>query len=202
MLVLGGLAAFWVWMLAAAAVNPGYSHTRDYVSTLASNGAEHGWLGVLAIATAAGAMLLAGLLVRRLSRAAGTAIALAGAGFLVVAFTRLECSNGAAGCGLGGRFAISGATEVIHWTATTVSTVLLITGIALAGAALLRARHTLAGLASLAAAAMTAGAFLAIGGQSPGGVQRLGILVATGWLAAVAVATLAGRESPQPPSGG
>ena len=121
---------------------------------------------------------------------------------MVVAFTRLECSNGPAGCGLGGRFAVSGATEVTHWTATTVSTVLLIAGIAVTGVGLLRARRTLGGLASLAAAAVTTGAFLAMGGQSPGGVQRLGILVATGWLAAVAVATLGGREAPQSPSSG
>ena len=142
------------------------------------------------------------LLVRPLSRVAAAAIALAGVGFLVVAFTRLECSNGPAGCGLGGRFAVSGATEVGHWTATTLATVLLITGIALTGVALLRAGRALAGSASLAAAAVTTGAFLAMGGQSPGGVQRLGILVATGWLAALAIATLAGREVPRRPSSG
>ena len=191
-LVLAGLAVFWCAFLVAAAVNPGYSHGRDYVSTLASRGAEYGWLGVLAIAAAACAMLSAALLVRPLSRAAAIAVALAGAGFLVVAFTRLECSKGAAGCGLGGRFAISGATEVTHWTATTVSTVLVIAGVALTGVALIGARRTRAGIASLAAAAVTAGAFLVMGGQSPGGAQRLGILVATGWLATVAVDALVG----------
>lgn len=196
--MLGGLAVFWSAMLVAAAVNPAYAHRRDYVSTLAAHGAEHAWLGVVAIAAAAGAMLAAGVLVRPLSRAAAIAIALAGVGFLVVAFTRLDCPNGAAGCGLGGRFAISGSTEITHWTATTVSTVLLITGIVVTGAALLRLRRTLTGLATLAAAAATAGAFLAMGGQSPGEVQRVGILVATGWLAAVAIATLAGSARTAP----
>ena len=38
---------------------------------------------------------------------------------------------------------------------------------------------------------MTAGAFLATGGQTPGAEQRVGIVVATGWLAAVALAILA-----------
>lgn len=201
-LVLLALAFFWSAMLLAAAVNPGYSHGRDYVSTLAARGAEHGWLGALAIASAACAMFPASLLLRPLSRAAAVAVALAGVGLLVVAFVRLECSNGAAGCGLGGRFAISGATEVTHWTATTVSTVLLITGIALTGVALLRAGHKLAGAASVGAAAVTSGAFLAMGGQSPGGIQRLGIVVATGWLGSVAVAALAGREWSPPTSGG
>lgn len=113
-------------MLAAAAVNPSYSHRRDYVSTLAAHGAEHAWLGIVAVVAAAAAMIPASVLVRPLSRVAAAVIALAGVGFLVVAFTRLDCPNGAAGCGLGGRFEISGSTEIAHWTATTVSTVLLI----------------------------------------------------------------------------
>jgi len=190
--VLGGLAVFWGAMLVAAAANPDYSHRRDYVSTLAAHGAEHSWLGVVAIAAAAVAMLAGGALVRSLSRVAAVAVTLAGAGFLVVAFTRLDCPNGAAGCGLGGRFAVSGSTEITHWTAVTVSSVLFIAGIAAAGVALLRLGHRLPGLATVAAAAATSAAFLAMGGQKPGGIQRIGILVATGWLAAVAIATLAG----------
>ena len=117
-------------------------------------------------------------------------VALAGVGFVVAAFTRLECPNGAAGCGLGGRFEVSGSTEIGHWTATTVSSVLLIAGIALTGVALIRRGRRPAGIASIAAAAVTAGAFLATGGDNPGVVQRIGILVATGWLAAFALLTL------------
>lgn len=201
-LVLVGLGVFWSGVLVVAAANTGYEHRRDYVSTLASHGAVHGWLGAFAIAAAGGAMLSAALLVRPLSRLAAAAVALAGVGFLVVAFTRLECANGPAGCGLGGRFAVSGGTEVTHWAATTIATVLLIAGVALTGLALLRARRIVAGVSSLAAAVVTAGAFLAMGGESPGGVQRLGILVATGWLAAVAIVALVGRESAHTPSGG
>jgi hypothetical protein len=201
-LVLAGIGAFWGWMLVAASVNPGYSHGRDYVSTLASRGAAHGWLGVLAIVAAACSMFPAAILVRPVSRVAAVAIGVAGGAFLVVAFTRLECANGAAGCGLGGRFAISGGTEVTHWTATTIGTVLLIGGVALTGVAFLRTGRTVSGVLSLAAAALTAGAFLVTGGSSPGGVQRLGIAVATGWLVGVAIATLAGRESRRPPSCG
>jgi hypothetical membrane protein len=188
--VLAGLALFWGAMLVAAALNPAYSHRRDYVSVLAAHGAEHGWLGVLAIAAAGGATFAAGVLIRPLSRAAGYAISLAGLGFLAVSATRLECSNGAAGCGLGGRFAVSGSTEITHWTAATFSTTMVITGIALTGVTLLRKRHTLAGSITLAAGAATAGAFLATGGQTPGEEQRVGIVVATSWLAAVAFATL------------
>jgi hypothetical protein len=205
MLVLAGLALFWGALLVAAAVNPAYSHRRDYVSPLAAHGAEHGWLGVLAIAAAGGAMLPAGILIRPFSRVAASAIALAGVGFLVVSFTRLDCPNGAARCGLGGRFAISGATDVTHWTAATLATTLLISGIGLTGLALLRVRRMLPGLLTLTAAAVTAGAFLATGGQTPGEEQRVGIAVATGWLAAVALAILvrakSACESGRPPPG-
>ncbi len=190
LLVLGGLALFWGALLLAAAANPEYSHRRDYVSTLAAHGAEHGWLGVLAIAAAGGAIVPAGILVRPLSRTAAFAFVLAGIGFVVVSVSRLDCPNGAARCGLGGRFAISGSTEVTHWTAATLSTILVIAGIALTSLALLRVRRTLPGLLTLAAAAVTAGAFLATGGQTPGGEQRIGIVVATGWLVAVALAVL------------
>jgi hypothetical membrane protein len=190
LLVLAGLALFWGAILVAAAVNPAYSHRRDYVSVLAAHGAEHGWLGVIAIAAAGGAMLPAGLLIRPFSRAAASAIGLAGLGFLVASFTRLDCPNGAARCGLGGRFAISGSTEITHWTAATLSSTLFIAGIALMGLALLRIRRMLAGVLTLAAGAVTAGAFLATGGQTPGEEQRVGIVVATAWLAAVALAFL------------
>ena len=189
--VVAGVAVFWGAILAAASFEPGYSQRRDYVSTLAAHGAERAELAILAIVAVAGAMLFASLLLRPHSKAAALMVALAGVGFVVAAFTRLECPNGAAGCGLGGRFEVSGSTEIGHWTATTVSSVLLIAGIALTGVALVRRGQRLAGIASVAAAALTAGAFLATGGDNPGAIQRIGIAVATAWLAAFALVTLA-----------
>jgi hypothetical protein len=189
-LVLGGVACFWFAILVAAALEPGYRQRRDYVSVLAAHGAEHPGIAILAIVAAAAAMLLAGLLLWQTSRMAGLALLLAGAGFVVVAFTRLDCPNGAAACGLGGRFEISGSTEIGHWTATTVSTALVIAGMMLTGLALLRRRQVAAGVTTIAAALVTTGAFLATGGDTPGIRERVGIAVATGWLAAVAVATL------------
>jgi hypothetical protein len=188
---LTGVAGFWAAILVAAALEPGYTHRRDYVSTLAAHGAAHAGLAILAIVSAAGAIVSAALLVRPVSRAATVVVAVAGAGFVVVALTRLDCPNGAAGCGLGGRFEVSGSTEIGHWTATTVSSILLIAGIALTGIALARRGRLAAGIASLAAAVATAGAFLATGGDMPGQMQRIGIAVATGWLAAAALVTLA-----------
>jgi hypothetical membrane protein len=188
--VVAGLGCFWSAIVVAAALEPGYTHERDYVSTLAAHGARHPVLAMLAIVAAAAAMLLASLLVRETSRAAGVAIALASVGFVVVAFTRLECPRGAAACGLGGRFDVSGSTEIGHWTAATVSSILLIAGITLTGIALARRERRAAAAVTLAAAAATAAAFLATGGDRPGVIQRVGIVVATGWLAALALATL------------
>lgn len=188
---LAGIAGFWVSILLAAAFEPGYTHRRDYVSTLAAHGAAHARLAIAGIVAVAAAMVATSLLVRRVSALAGVAIALAGAGFVVAAFTRLDCPVGAAGCGLGGRFEISGSTEIGHWTATTVSSILLIGGMALAGVALIRLGRRVPGAATVAAAVVTAGAFLATGGDEPGGMQRLGIVVATGWLAATALVMLA-----------
>ncbi len=194
-LVLGGVACFWVAFLVAAALEPGYTHRRDYVSTLAARGAEHAELAMFAIVAAAVSMLFTSVLVRHVSRLAAVAIGLAGVGFVVAAFTRLECPDGAAGCGLGGRFEVSGSTEIGHWTATTVSTILLVAGIGLSGIALIRRGHRIAGVASLAAAGVTAGAFLATGGENPGVMQRIGIVVGTGWLAAFALGALVSRGS-------
>jgi hypothetical protein len=190
-LALAGVVCFWVAIVVAAALEPGYEQRRDYVSTLAAHGAAHAGLAIFGIVAVAAAMVLTALLVRQVSRIAALAIALAGVGFVVVAFTRLECAKGAAACGLGGRFEISGSAEIGHWTATTVSTVLVIAGIALTGLALIRDGRRGAGGVTLAAALVTAGAFLATGGDMPGIRERIGIAVATGWLAAVAIATLA-----------
>jgi hypothetical membrane protein len=192
--VLVGVVGFWLAVVVASAEEPGYSYRRDYVSTLAARGAEYGWLGVVAIVAAGGAMIGAAFLLRTLSRVAAVLVALAGASFVVAAFTRLDCPNGAAGCGLGGRFEISGGTEIGHWTATTVGSVLLIVGIAFTGLVLIRRGYRAAGLASIAAAAVTAVAFLATGGNDPGLPQRVGIVAGTGWLAALAVAALARRS--------
>jgi len=189
-LALAGVVCFWVAIVVAAALEPGYEQRRDYVSTLAAHGAAHAGLAIFGIVAVAAAMVLTALLVRQVSRTAALAIALAGVGFVVVAFTRLECANGAAACGLGGRFEISGSAEIGHWTATTVSTVLVIAGIALTGLALIRNGRKGAGGVTLAAALVTAGAFLATGGDMPGIRERFGIAVATGWLAAVALVTL------------
>jgi hypothetical protein len=131
--VLGCLAAFWCLVLLVGAAHPGYNQTRDYVSTLAARGADYGWLGMVAICAAALALLATATLLRTLSRLAAVLTGIAGIGFLVVAFTRLSCPNGPAGCGLGGRFDVSGFREITHSAATTVSAVSLVAAMACSG---------------------------------------------------------------------
>jgi Protein of unknown function (DUF998) len=87
----------------AASVSSGYSHSRDYVSSLASVGAEHAWLGVLGIAAVGVAFVLTFFLVRPVSRVAAVAVAVAGAGYIFGAFARIRCADGAAFCGVGDR---------------------------------------------------------------------------------------------------
>jgi hypothetical membrane protein len=193
--VLGCLAVFWCLVLLVGAANPGYTQTRDYVSTLAARGTDYGWLGVLAICAAALAIIATATLLRGLSRLAAVLTGIAGIGFLVVAFTRLSCPNGPAGCGLGGRFDVSGFREITHSAAITASAALLVAAMAWSGVELHRRGSTPAAVASLGAATATAVAFLATGGASPGWIERLGILVATGWMAVVAVASLLPRPA-------
>jgi hypothetical protein len=74
-----------------------------------------------------------------------------------------------------------------------MSAVLLVAAMAWSGVELHRRGKTRLGVASLGAATATAVAFLATGGSSPGWIERLGILVATCWMTAVAVASLRAR---------
>ena len=174
----------------ALLVVPGYSHRRDYISALAGHGVGDAWLGMLAIVAIAAAGLGAALLLLPVSRWGAAAFLGAGVGYVVVAFARVNCPNGAARCGLGGRFDVHGTQQITHWTAAVLSTVLVLVGLSLVGMQLLRRQRHLAGAATLAAAGSTLLALVATGGQTPGTVQRLWIVAMTGWLLGTAAAML------------
>ena len=148
---------------------------------------------MLAIAAVGVAGLGAAVLLSRLTRAGALALACAGVGFVVVAFVRLDCPNGAARCGLGGRFDLHGAPAITHWTAAVVSTIFVLLGASLVAYALFRSGRRVAGAASALAAAMTLVALVGTGGQSPGVVQRAWIAVMTIWLVGAAAVALARR---------
>ena len=145
---------------------------------------------MLAIAAVGVAGLGAAVLLWRLTGAGALALACAGVGFVVVAFVRIDCPNGAARCGLGGRFDVHGAPAITHWTAAVVSTILVLVGATLAAYALFRSGRRAAGAASALAAAATLVALVGTGGQSPGVVQRVWIAVMTLWLVGAALLAL------------
>ena len=78
--VLGCLAVFWCLVLLVGAANPGYSQTRDYVSTLAARVPTSGGWVCSAICAAAVAMLGTALLLRPLSGVAALLAGTAGSG--------------------------------------------------------------------------------------------------------------------------
>src|SRR4051812_23241882 len=97
---LAALVAFWVLVVSAGRLEPGYSASRDFVSALASEGAEAPELGVIALLMFGLAYLSAALVVLRWTRTRFGAAMLTGAAVLtwVVAFARIHCPEGAAYC--------------------------------------------------------------------------------------------------------
>jgi hypothetical membrane protein len=188
---------FWVTVIVAASSNPGYSHRRDYVSALASQGAERPWLGVLAIASVGVAFLLTSRLVRPFSRTAAIAVALSGIGLVVGAFVRIRCVEGAALCGVGDRMSVDleNTRGYVHESAVILATLLLVIAMTALGVALLRSGRRGRGVASLVAAAATVVTFLLVSGDTPGAAQRVWIAVMTLWAFGVAVSALARAPS-------
>jgi hypothetical membrane protein len=200
LVVVSLLGLFWVAVIVAASSNPSYSHRRDYVSALASQGAERPWLGILAIASVGVAFLLTSRLVRAFSRTAAIAVALSGVGLVIGAFARLRCAEGAAYCGVGDRMSIDleNTRGYVHESAVIVATVLLVIAMTALGVALLRNGRRGGGIASLVAAAATVVTFLLVSGDTPGAEQRVWIAVMTLWALGVAVSALARAPAPRP----
>lgn len=102
--VLVGVAGFWTCAAAAATGEPGYDPSEDYLSALASVGADRPVLGLGMFACGAGAVLAAAGVVRTLCPRAALArrALLAASGFVALAgLARVTCLAGAAGCNAG-----------------------------------------------------------------------------------------------------
>jgi hypothetical membrane protein len=194
------VALFWVAVVIAASVNTGYSHSRDYVSSLASVGADHAWLGVLALAAVGAAVALTFFLVRPVSRVAAVAVALAGAGFVFGAFARIRCAEGAAFCGVGDRQSadIENTRGYLHEGAVIGSSLLLVVAMTALGVALLRQGRRTGGIASLIAALATVVTLALVSGDTPGAEQRIWIAVMTLWVITVALSALMRADNPHP----
>lgn len=187
------LTLFWVAVLVAGSANPHYSHSRDYISSLASVGAERPWLGMFAIGAVGVALLLTSAFVRPMSRTAAIAVALAGVGYVVAAFARLRCADGAAFCGVGDRQStdLENTRGYVHEAAVIGSTLLLVIAMTALGIALLRGGRRAGGIASLVAAGATVVTFALVSGDTPGAEQRIWVAVMMLWTLSVALWTIA-----------
>ena len=190
-LVLLGL--FWVAVAIAGSANPHYSHSRDYISSLAAVGARHPWLGMLAIAAVGVAFALTSVLLRHSSSTAAVAVAAAGVGFVIAAFVRLRCAEGAAFCAVGRREStdLENTRGYAHEGAVIGSTLLLVIGMIAFGIALFRRGQRAGGVASLLAAGATVVAFASVSGDTPGTEQRVWIAVMMAWTVGVSIWALA-----------
>lgn len=189
---------FWVAVVVAGSSNPNYSQSRDYISALASVGAGRPWLGMFAIAAVGASFVLLWPLVRPFSRTAAIAVALAGVLYVFAALARIRCVEGAAFCGIGDRrnIDLENTRGYIHEAAVVSATLAIIVSMAAFGIALLRARHTVGGVVSLAAAVATVLTFALTNGDSPGTMQRIWVGVMMLWVAGVAAWTLIRAHDP------
>jgi Protein of unknown function (DUF998) len=193
----GAVVAFWVLVLVAGAVNPGYQLTRDYVSALASRGAVDAWLGVAALLVLPLAHLAAArVLAPRAPKAAVGLLVTVAAG-VVTAADRISCLGGAARCSVAGQLRATDWMDAVHGRAVAAYGVIMVVVLATTavelwgGAGLRRLAVASAVLAPVSGLLLIASSRMP---DSPGGLQRLWLLANTGWLVAVAVAVGGRRE--------
>lgn len=185
--VVTAVVAFWGLVFLAGWVNPGYVLTRDYISALASRGADQAWLGLTALVLLPIAHLATAALLRRRARITAAALFLAVVAGLVVAANRISCPRGAAACGSAPR--TTDWMDAVHGRSVGVYGTVMVLVMLLAAYELWNRPGqrpfalVSAALAPVSGALLTASAH----GDHPGGPQRLWLLVNTGWLVGVAV---------------
>jgi len=196
--VAGPLLAFALLVIVAGAVNPGYAHSRDHVSNLASRGAGHAWIGMLAIASFAAAHAGAALLWRRVAPAVWIALLTCSGFGLLTTLARTSCPGGAADCSLSGTESASDLWDLVHGLAVGAYEVSFVIAGACAGVVLLRSRRPWPGALVLVLAVLS---FLTLGRsdeQVPGTAQRIWLAVSA--LGLLAMAAFAARAVPRDPT--
>ncbi len=123
------LLVFWMLVVVAGRLNPGYSALHDHVSDLASFGARAPWLGILAIATFGVADLFGARVVGPGSGWAARALVVAGAAAVLIATFRIHCTAGAAGCAVA-------TLEDATWTDTAHAVAVAVNAVAFSAAML------------------------------------------------------------------
>ncbi len=196
-----GLAVFLGGAAAAGALQPGYAHRRDFLSALASLGAESRWVGALALTGlavfhlgAAGAFWTtpgAG----RAFRGGAVFVLVGGVAGLVVAASPIACARGAARCADSG--GPGGWTDAVHAVGVGVYLVALVGAmLATAWLAWRAGGRWWAVLGSAAFAVASGSAFAAIGPPHAGAWQRTWLAVNIAWV--LIALLLTARPASQP----
>ena len=199
-LVAGPLLAFALLVIVAGAVNPGYLHSRDHVSNLASRGAGQAWIGMLAIASFAAAHAGAALLWRRVAPAVWIALLTCSGFGLITTLARTSCPGGAADCSLSGTESASDLWDLVHGLAVGAYELSFVIAGACVGVVLLRSRRPWPGVLVLVLAVLS---FVTLGRpdeQAPGTAQR--IWLAVNMLGLLAMAGFAALAVPRHPTHG
>ena len=199
-LVLGLMLAFAGLVVLGAALNGGYSHSRDFISSLAGRGAEQAWIGIVAFVCFAAAHAVAALRWRRTSLVVGVPLLACCALLLIVGLARASCPDGAAGCSLLGRPAEADLWDTIHGLSIGIYVLAYVLAAICAGVVLLRRRHPRLAAAMLAIAVLSILAVGQVDEASPGAEQRIWLAVhAIGLLALARFAgSASARRSPAP----
>jgi hypothetical protein len=182
------VAGFWLLVLLAGWVNPGYRLTRDYISALASRGADQAWIGVTALVVLPLAHLAAAYVIRPRARWAAGGLALSVVAGLLVAADRISCPGGAAGCSTVPRPRTTDWMDAVHGRSVAAYGGIMVLVLVLAALELWQQPGFRRFAVVSAVLAPVSGALLiaAAGGGHPGGPQRLWLLVNTGWLVGAA----------------
>jgi uncharacterized protein DUF998 len=204
---LAGQAVFIASWIVAGALEPGYSHLGDYVSSLGAKDAAHPWIvdtGIVALGASVvllGVALLHVLPRRRAAAVAALLFAGAGVAIAIGGPFRTDCSFAAQSCEDAWRAGrLSGATDVHLWAGLVAQVLFVLTPFAIAralwptpvaGASLLAGGFGLVfGVAGFFGGGWDAGAGL---------VQRAGLGILHLWVLIVAVGILyATRAEPRP----
>ena len=195
-ITVGGCFLLLVSVVVGGALNDGYAQWRDYVSALSGRGSTAAFVGMAGLLGFSAAHAAAGLVFRHHSRTSFVALELAAVSGVVVAFARIQCPDGAAGCSRGDGIPAD-AFDRAHGIGVVAYELCFIVGVAAAGWWLMHVSKTdrvRAWAVVLFALVVTSAALLALmPDDAPGLVQRM-------WLAvnsmAIIVVALAGSRRP------
>lgn len=182
------LVAFWVLITIGGAANDGYAQYDQFVSSLASRGAQTPAWGIAAIVCVAGAHLVLVPQFRRRDSIVGICVLIAGLSLLAVAAFRVQCPD-AAYCVQSDP---ADGIDAVHLGAVLTYTAAMVVAMVRTGVnAVAVPRTRLFGAASLTAAGLFVLALALTQGPAPGLSQRIWAALGQMWLLVVAEETAA-----------